>query len=436
MATFNFNLRKKQSKSTTPINLIVRWDNKKLMYSSKEEIEVSLFEMNPAKKGYQRAKEIRDRGDLYELNARLDWIETTAKAAFRKLVNDSGGKSPSVEELKNQLDITLRNSKEKEKIGFFGFFEKFMGELNSRFSSGTDKPIAKGTIVAYRGTYNALKDYTTWSKSKLDFDDITLEFYQKFVGYLTQEKNLSWNTVGRHIKALKALLNEATERNLNHNYAFRSRRFKKITEEVDNVYLNETELDAIYNLDLSANPRLEKVRDLFIVGCWTGLRFSDFTKISDENIGDNYIEIRTQKTGKVVVIPLHKVVKEILEKYKGRYHNSLPPAISNVKMNHYIKEICEMIPSLHEEVSFSSSKGGKKTKIYKKKFQAVVTHTARRSFASNLYKDGVNAITIMRITGHKTERAFLTYIKVTPNEHATLLKNHWDMKEQKQNQTL
>ena len=432
MAYFNFNLRKKKSTSTTPINLIVRWDGKKLMYSTKEMIEPSLFEMNPAKKNFQRSKEIRDRGDLYELNARLDWIETTAKATFRKLVNDNGGRSPNVEDLKHQLDISLRNAKERDKIGLFAFFEKFIGELKTRFNNGTGKPIAKGTIVAYNGTLNILRDYATWSKSKIDFEDITLEFYQQFVEYLTREKNLSWNTTGRHIKALKALLSEATERGMNQNYAFRSKKFKKITEEVDNIYLNEEELTAIYNLDLSGNKRLEKVRDLFLVGCWTGLRFSDFTKISDQSINDNYLKIKAQKTGKVVIIPLHKVVKEIREKYKGLYPNSLPPAISNVKMNHYIKEVCKMVPSLHEEVTFSCSKGGVKTKIYKKKYQAVVTHTARRSFASNLYKDGVNAITIMRITGHKTERAFLTYIKVTPDEHAKLLKDHWEKKHQTQ----
>ena len=82
-------------------------------------------------------------------------------------------------------------------------------------------------------------------------------------------------------------MNEATERGYNTNLEFRNKRFKTLREEADNVYLSIDELQKIEKIDLKASPKLEKVRDLFLIGCYTGLRFSDFTQINPENIISN-----------------------------------------------------------------------------------------------------------------------------------------------------
>ncbi len=185
----------------------------------------------------------------------------------------------------------------------------------------------------------------------------------------------------------------------------------------------------MYDLDLSDNSRLEWVRDLFLVGAWTGLRFSDFTGITAKDIQGDYIHIQTQKTGQKVVIPIHWTVKEIMNKYKGRYENSLPPEISNVKMNAYLKEIGRMMDILKTKESITVKKAGKTMHRKVEKWELLTSHTCRRSFSTNMYKAGVPTITIMGITGHKTEKAFLRYIKVTPDEHAKILMRHF----QKQN---
>ena len=117
--------------------------------------------------------------------------------------------------------------------------------------------------------------------------------------------------------------------------AYKSPRFKAISEESTAIYLSEAEITDLYNLDLSLRPAYERVRDLFIVGCWTGLRFSDFSRIEAKNIANGKITIKTQKTGKTVSIPLHKNVLGIMAKYEGKTTNSLPPALSNQKMNDY-----------------------------------------------------------------------------------------------------
>jgi integrase len=208
--------------------------------------------------------------------------------------------------------------------------------------------------------------------------------------------------------------------------AFRSRKFKKLSQESDNIYLNEEELNEIYSLDLSENPRLERTRDLFIVGCWTGLRFSDFTAIKKVNIKGEFIHIRTSKTKEKVVIPIHWTIKEIMNKYEGIYDNSLPPAISNAKMNKYIKEVGELCTSkLHTIETQTITKGGIERTKSCKKFELISTHTARRSMATNLYEQLVPTLTIMQITGHKTEKAFLKYIKTSKEKHAKILQAHW-----------
>lgn len=101
---------------------------------------------------------------------------------------------------------------------------------------------------------------------------------------------LRYSTIGDHIKRLKTILNEATEIGINKNLAFKSKYFSKLNEETDTIYLNEKELQEIECLDLANNVRLEKVRDLFLVSCYTGLRYSDYSLLRAEQIKGGYIE--------------------------------------------------------------------------------------------------------------------------------------------------
>jgi len=129
------------------------------------------------------------------------------------------------------------------------------------------------------------------------------------------------NTVGTHIKNLKAFLNDATIRRINTNLDFRNPKFKAIFEEADTIHLRLEESERIKLLDHSAKPGMEKMRDLFLVGCFTGLRFSDFSQIKLSNIvtmeENRFISLRTLKTNTRAVIPLNKAVLDILDKYKG-----------------------------------------------------------------------------------------------------------------------
>jgi integrase len=154
-----------------------------------------------------------------------------------------------------------------------------------------------------------------------------------------------------------------------------------------------------------------------VIGCYTGLRFQDLTSISERNIkrdGDREIlEFITNKTGERVVIPLSKTVKEIVRKYNYQ----LPKAICNQKFNAYLKFIGERA-GLTDIVETVKTVGGSKQTFVFKKFELITTHTARRSFATNAFLDSMPTGMIMRMTGHKTEQVFRSYINVSQEENA------------------
>ncbi len=278
-----------------------------------------------------------------------------------------------------------------------------------------NSPNTYRVVRSYHITINSLKEFNP----SLDWNDINLEFYDKYLQFLKNQE-LAKNTIADRIKVLKTLCNAALERKIHNNTDFKSKGFKKETEPSLNIYLSEAELSEIYKLDLSKKPHLDRVRDMFLIGCWTGCRFSDLQKVSLDNIENDYIKIEQQKTEKRVVIPLHPVVRIILNKYNG----ILPEMISNQKFNDYIKEVAELA-GIKGKISKSITKGGKRETNVIDKHQMVTSHTARRSFATNLYKSGLPSITIMAITGHSTESAFLSYIKVTEEEHAEIIMKHW-----------
>ena len=373
-------------------------------------------------KDTQKARQTLD--GYGSFNQRLKDIVSDVEDILRDYQNNNDSRIPTTEELKELIDLRLKDTTpSKEKLTFMSFFQKVIDDSTKglRLNLKSEKPITKGTTKNYTGTRNTLTDFITKTRKKVDFENINLDFYADFTTYLQQEKKSSLNTIGKHIKIIKTIMNEATDAEINTNTAFKSRRFKAVQEKVEDIYLTETELNAIAKLKLNEEPKLDRVRDMFLIGCYTGLRFSDFSVLKPENIKDGFIETTQIKTGDAVVIPVHDRVAAILKKYKG----VLPPAISNQKMNDYIKDVVKKVDGFKTRVPVASTQGGQRMTTNIEKFKMVSTHTARRSFATNEFKAGTPTLTIMAITGHKTEAAFLKYIKVNPREHAQILKLEW-----------
>lgn len=426
MATTKYILRSPGADTAQPIYLVFRYKNERLVYSTGAKVLPKYW--NPEKGRIKNTSNVPDRDNI---NALLSDLEAETDRYYSAALKNRGF---SLDELKAHLKAFQGHSTIKEQPKtFFDFFRQFIEDSPKRTQTDNGKLIHPRTVAKYQSTLNLLEAFAAKWARKLDFKSVDLEFYKDFTEFLQNRPHAkgpgySLNAIGKHIQIIKTVLNEATAKGINTNDAYRSKKFKVLKEDSENVYLNESDLSALAAFDFSELPRLDKVRDMFLIGCWTGLRFSDLSTLDPANhLHGDTIEIEQYKTGGKVAIPVHPTVKAIFDKYKGQ----LPQTISNQKFNDYLKEACKMA-GINERVQKGITQGGLRVIQYCEKWELVSTHTARRSFATNLYKSGFPAVSIRQITGHKTEEVFLKYIKATAQDHAKMLKVHWEQRENEQ----
>lgn len=359
----------------------------------------------------QRVKASRNFPQHIEING---FLNSLANEAVKIAFANGGGDLPlQSEQFKKALDIFRGRTEEKGRVTFLQFFEQFIREREG------NKEYAKGSIVVYKTTLKKIQAFAKDTRRKVDFPDFDYSLFADLTNYLFSQ-DFGTNYVHKITSTLKTVLLEADRRELSPELNYKSDWLQVKKKEVPAIYLNEEELCILFQLDLSQYQRLDRIRDLFLIGCHTGLRFSDFTSIKPENLktvnGRQVINIVTQKTGQMVTIPLKEVVRSILAKYNG----SLPGSISNQKMNEYLKELGQLA-GIEETVLMTRFKGRRREDTVYKKFELITTHTARRSFASNAFKANVPVKSIMQITGHKTEKEFYKYIKLNSEEHAVIM---------------
>lgn len=424
MAKFNIYLKNPTAAGETALYLQIYSGSNKLKYYFGESL-------NPLFWDAKNQKAVKTK-NAPELNTTLAAIKLKAEKAANRLAAELNT-TPTPKQIRDEIqrldeiESGKYQTKETPK-DLLTFFAHVAEQIPQRVNERTNKPLAATTARIYKQTLRVLKEYQKDKRCKLDFDSIDLDFYFSFKSYLEKKQMFSANTVGKHIKQLKTVMNEATQLGLNTNQKYKSTRFKAIAEDTNHVYLNEKELHELQILDLSTNPRLSRVRDLFILGCWTGLRFSDFTRLNIAKIitdrdGNKYFEIQTQKTNEMVTIPVLPQIQSILNLYGGIDTLTLPEKISNQKLNEYLKEIAQMVDSLNVPFSKERTKAGIKTSTQKMKWEYVSSHAARRSFASNMFLRGnIPVPLIMAITGHKSEKQFYKYIQMNPKEKATMFR--------------
>lgn len=265
-----------------------------------------------------------------------------------------------------------------------------------------------GNHTANRATtlsYRIFEEFTQGVRVK--FDAINYSFYIDYLQWLKDIKQYKPNMQGQAIKCLKAMMNEAYKRELHDNRAFTT--FEKPREDVDNVYLSTEEIDRLYHLPLFGFQAM--ARDLFLVGCYTAMRFSDYSQLTQWDIQGDYITKRQSKTQNMVTIPAHPRVIEIIHRYGGKV-----PKMDINSLNRTIKTICQLA-GLNKRVAITSNRQTR----YVEKWTLVSSHTARRSAATNMYLAGIPTLSIMRVTGHKTEKVFMKYIKISDLENAKLI---------------
>lgn len=288
--------------------------------------------------------------------------------------------------------------------------------------------VRPATITVIKGMKKHLLAFQDYIGYKITFESFNAVLYEQLFRFLTFEmpvlrnanvtKGLRLNTVGRTIKQLKSFIKDRIQKKIIPYIDLGC--FKSIEEDVDGVFLNLVELSKIYRLDLSHQPQLIKYRDMFIVGCLTGFRFSDFSNLVPSHLKGDMLHVRQEKTNQPVVVPLRPEARQILvEKYQMRM-----PRVSIANFNLYIKEVVKLA-SIDEPVKIVHKRGNQLIQEIRPKYRWVTSHTARRSFCTNEYLAGTPSDLIMAVSGHKTEKTFRRYIKVDHIKKASMIKNLW-----------
>lgn len=407
MPNVNFYLKAADTSGKSLIILQMKYRGLRLVYSTGETITPAGW--NPKKQRLKNKSTTTSDGE-HNLNDLLNNLEKVVSNAYTTEIKNG---IPAPDTLKKYLKAFMDKNigGDTKKATLLSFIEKFKEDSKS------DK--AENTIKKYGTVLTHLKEYSK-KKEKIDFNSIGLDFFHSYVNFL-KSKGLAKNTIAKDIAVLKVIMNEAVDRGHTANISFRHKKFSYSYEDVDSVYLSEQEITKLFNYDFSGNNKLEQVRDLFVFGCHVGLRYSDYSAVKPENIktidDKKYIRMITQKTQEVVIIPCSETVLKIFEKYKGNT-NQLPRAISAQKFNEYLKIVCEK--------AGLDQTGRLDSEPEKKLYECITSHTARRSFATNYYLSGFPALELRKITGHRTEKSFLKYIKVSIQETADRLHRHME----------
>ncbi len=436
-----FKLKNTKSNSTTSIQCFFYHQNTRFVYSLGEDRKIipELWDdklqrpiKGKTKENKAKIRAIQDLNPKSDITTELSNIETRIDNLIQEIntfsTNKEFNKQPLVlDELKDYLNGVFKKKQEEiiiqKKLDLNEYIEKFVHELNSGVrtfttGSGERKKYAPSTAVAYQAFKILFDGYQKKLNMNLNFDDINMDIYHDFINYLT-EQNLKNNTIGNKIKLLKAILSKSYDEGLHDNIDFKKREFKKFKSEVDNIFLTKEEVNKIFNLNLTSAPVLDLARDLFLCGCYTALRYSDYKKITPDNYitrdGKSYLHINTQKTNDKVIIPIKPELEKILKKY-----NYTLPKFDLDQINKNIKVVGKMA-GIDEIVEIKELKGAIQTITKKPKYKLITSHTGRRTTATLLYLAGVSTLDIMMITGHKTEKSLLTYIKITKEETATRL---------------
>ncbi|HLY72273.1 MAG TPA: site-specific integrase [Puia sp.] len=410
MPTVNYYLKKAEKGSgKSLICLRFNYNGRRLVFTFGQSVDSGSWS---SKKQRLKQKSATTADGKYLLNDLLDNLKKLCETAYNSEIK-SGIPEPAT--LKKYLiDYMNQNSSDPKRPTLKGLIDRFI--KNEIKYKGRDKN--KNTIKTYNTVLGHLDEYEQKERLKVDFEGINLDFYYKYVSFLKLKK-LSQNSIAKDIQILKVFMSEAVDLGYTSNLQFKHKKFSVAREESDSVYLTEPEIIKLYKHDLTEHKRLEQARDLFVFGCFVGLRYSDYSDVKPENIvkidGEHFIKLITQKTKELVIIPCSPIVLQIFDKYK-KNPNRLPRSISNQKFNDYVKEACEKAKL--DEI------GRLSTDPKKALWECVTSHTARRSFATNYYLQGFPTIDLMKITGHRTEKSFLKYIRVSKLDTAKRLSEH------------
>jgi integrase/recombinase XerD len=410
---------KTDTEGKAPIYLFFNYSTYQFRYFTKEKVKPK--DWDAAKMRFKRSYP-----GFQQANEYLDILEEKLRKAYRDYMNQGIVPTPSL--LKSELlpEITVNSdAQQSETTSMVALFEEF---IQNQISKG----IKPGTKKSYTTNLSRLKRYVVASDKPLHVDRYTNSVHQNVVRTLIDLYNLQSNSIMDFCKQMKVFFNYCrSDKHITlHQY---HADIKSGFVQTDRIYLTENELDKLHNVVLTDS--MVRVRDAFLFACYTGLRYSDLSRIKSEHIIErgnykvlSFIPEKTnsalQKKVKRVEIPLIGQAAEIIEKYSGTA-GKLIPVITNQKMNEYLKVI-GMWAGLTDLIEVVTYDKGKPTLKLVPKYEKISCHIARHTYATLSLTRGVPIEVLQKTLGHADIKTTMVYAKVIDEYKDRVILEAWN----------
>ena len=353
-----------------------------------------------------------------EINASLLEYYTEIQSIFKRFeVEDVMPTPEQIKEAFNALHKPVseepKPKKEALPCDFFQVFDDFVEDCG-RQNNWTDSTFEK---------FAAVKNHLTNFREGLTFEFFDERGLNDYVGYLRDVKEMRNTTIGKQLSFLKWFLRWAFKKGVHQNNAYDSYKPKLKSTQKKIIFLTWDELNRLREFKIPFNKQaLERVRDVFLFQCFTGLRYSDVFNLRRSDIKGDHIEVTTVKTSDSLIIELNNHSKAILDKYKdvAFEYDKVLPVITNQKMNDYLKELAELA-GIDEPIRQTYYKGNERIDDVTPKYALLGTHAGRRTFICNALALGIPPQVVMKWTGHSDYKAMKPYIDITDDIKANAM---------------
>ena len=416
---FTLESRKKDGVLITenvPIRMRVNFASKRIEFTTGYRIDATKWDADKQRVKNGCSNKLKQSAS--EINASLLEYYTEIQAIFKKFEVEEAMPTPEqIKEAFNALHKPVSDEPKPKKeallCDFFQVFDDFVEDCG-RQNDWTDSTYEK---------FAAVKNHLTNFRDGLTFEFFDERGLNDYVGYLRDVKEMRNTTIGKQLSFLKWFLRWAFKKGVHQNNAYDSYKPKLKSTQKKIIFLTWDELNRLREFKIPSNKQaLERVRDVFLFQCFTGLRYSDVFDLRRSDIKDDHIEVTTVKTSDSLIIELNNHSKAILDKYKdvAFENDKVLPVITNQKMNDYLKELAEMA-GIDEPVRQTYYKGNERIDEVTPKYALLSTHAGRRTFICNALALGIPPQVVMKWTGHSDYKAMKPYIDIADDIKANAM---------------
>ena len=416
---FTLESRKKDGVLITenvPIRMRVNFASKRIEFTTGYRIDSAKWDADKQRVKNGCSNKLKQSAS--EINASLLEYYTEIQSIFKRFeVEDVMPTPEQIKEAFNALHKPVsegpKPKKEALPCDFFQVFDDFVEDCG-RQNNWTDSTFEK---------FAAVKNHLTNFREGLTFEFFDERGLNDYVGYLRDVKEMRNTTIGKQLSFLKWFLRWAFKKGVHQNNAYDSYKPKLKSTQKKIIFLTWDELNRLREFKIPSNKQaLERVRDVFLFQCFTGLRYSDVFNLRRSDIKGDHIEVTTVKTSDSLIIELNNHSKAILDKYKdvAFENDKVLPVITNQKMNDYLKELAEMA-GIDEPVRQTYYKGNERIDDVTPKYALLGTHAGRRTFICNALALGIPPQVVMKWTGHSDYKAMKPYIDIADDIKANAM---------------